>query len=573
MSVKKVLIVGNDSGSIFGFRKELIELQAVQKLAVLQATLANAVQQNLRDLELADKVFEASEELRALKKRANMTQEHQPEVTVPAGIISLTREEALSTDSDKKSFAARTKLFDSAMKITVPTEVPLNEHAGAIAAVKEAAVKYFDTNHYSSGYKAESAAMRDLKDKLSKLPQNVFDQIPELRVFKALVDSQTNGGLVVDMDYHHPELIDAANLRPEDTVEEGGRQFKKSVSFRDGAMNNFFTRSWDDKTGDPLFAHEPTVNDLRQGKVSNCWMVSGTTAAINYDPDIIKNCMKDNGNGTVTVRLYRQIYVEDEHYVHQPCAQPVYITVKKEVPKLITGGAIQTSGALWMQMLEKAAAFLGRENGQKGYRSLWYGTGQEWFFALTGRTGDGVAGSGGTYRFNPLGLTSLKNTGDSDRLFQDIMDANSNGYVYHYGSKADTSAGMNSGHAYTVLGGRVVGGERYVLLRNPYANMSLKYGEDGKQSLTESYFSSEMNETCGQFLIKYDDFLANMKDLSRTNVKQDIRFYDDASAEHDRIVAERKEAEKAKANEPKDEKAEEEMRAAIQKELEDFEEF
>ena len=56
-------------------------------------------------------------------------------------------------------------------------------------------------------------------------------------------------------------------------------------------------------------------------------------------------------------------------------------------------------------------------------------------------------------------------------LFNDMLHAREKGIIYTYGTKTSDVEGMNSGHAYTVLGAKEVGGERYVILRNPYGNM------------------------------------------------------------------------------------------------------
>ena len=80
--------------------------------------------------------------------------------------------------------------------------------------------------------------------------------------------------------------------------------------------------------------------------------------------------------------------------------------------------------------------------------------------------------------------------------------------------------GMNDGHAYTVLGAKEIDGERYVIMRNPYGNMVAEYDEKGKLHRTDTYMSSSMNETYGQFIIKLDDFLKNAGIVTRLDTKK-----------------------------------------------------
>ena len=109
---------------------------------------------------------------------------------------------------------------------------------------------------------------------------------------------------------------------------------------------------FEDKSEVPLFMHKPNIYDLQQGDLGDCYMISSLISIVNANPDVITNCMKDNGD-SVTVRFFKD-------------NRPVYITVKKSVPyreheglgkdgatikKKYTLGA---SGTLWVNMIEKA---------------------------------------------------------------------------------------------------------------------------------------------------------------------------------------------------------------------------
>ena len=455
------------------------------------------------------------------------------ERTMPTDLQRLTRDEALSTYSDKKSFDARMdllRLSDAVKKKLGGTGVG-DKLTGAVE-------NYFDKNFHKYGSKAESDALLKLikvtKDKDVVAFAKDHPEHPEINAVLAKISSLTTGNLEVPKD---AEVIDKSHgERPETKGKRSfGHWFAKP-------LEDFYKlfRKWDKPENDtPLFAHEPTVNDLRQGKVSNCWMVAGTSALVNYDPNIIKNCMKDNGDGSVTVRLFKS--GKDGN------PTPMYIRVTKEVPKLITGGAIQSSGALWMQILEKAAAFIGykkptEQNENAGYDALWHGSQRDWIYALTGRMWDPVISASRNSVFvdekaflgKVEGISRQKNDrGTSDnhhlldekfkaQLFNQLIHARENGKVITYGSKMSNTPGMTAGHAYTVVSAGQDGEDRFVILRNPYGNMNAQYKDNGKLYQSDWYFSSVMNDTCGMFKIKYEDFLKNCGELSIIDMKADI---------------------------------------------------
>lgn len=111
---------------------------------------------------------------------------------------------------------------------------------------------------------------------------------------------------------------------------------------------------------EPLFPHEPSINDIAQGRVGDCYLLSALSALVDKSPQWIKDCMKDNGDGSVTVRLYDWREKNPQGRWVQGPVVPHYITVSKRVP-----GEYEeqkepfAKGALWVQMIEKAYTLSG----------------------------------------------------------------------------------------------------------------------------------------------------------------------------------------------------------------------
>ena len=154
-------------------------------------------------------------------------------------------------------------------------------------------------------------------------------------------------------------------------------------------------------------------------------------------------------------------------------------------------------------MIEKACAFVGRD-GVKGYKSLWYGEGGVFLERLLGVEPEQVG------------------TSDADQLFDDICSCHQNRMVYNAGTGGGVGEadGLNTGHAYTVMGGKTVGSKRYVLLRNPYSTMSLQYQEDGQTTRTGRHLDTHSDPTYGQFYMEFEAFLQKFQKITRTDLSK-----------------------------------------------------
>lgn len=430
--------------------------------------------------------------------------------------ILRTREEATHTNSDMRSMESRASLGERVQHLR---DVRLGKVADAVD-------QYVQGTRYRVGYTQERKrlmkAMQMVEDELRRTDLGE-EQRQLLNEVKNYFLTMTNGTLEIPAD---APVMDCTKEQPKETGNSG------KGSSRNAMIRAFST--WSDQRETPLFSHEPTINDLKQRLVSNCYMVASVGGLVDCDPALIKRCLKDNGDGTVTVRLFERRVVPRQAAPHDPQEDetnsefddfefieedeieqselvPVYVRVKKEIPRVMGGVDALSAGALWMQMIEKACAYVGR-NGSTGYQSLWYGEGGQFLERLLGIEAHVDMTK------SAMDEQDIEQMIRSDELFEQICHARENHVVYNAGSGHESADGLNSGHAYTVMGGEIRDGQRLVLLRNPYSMHSLQYREDGSRGMSDSMLSTSSDETYGQFYMKYEDFIRDFGKITHTNL-------------------------------------------------------
>ena len=94
----------------------------------------------------------------------------------------------------------------------------------------------------------------------------------------------------------------------------------------------------------PLFAHDPSPADIQQGSTGDCYLLCTLSAIAEKYPEKIKEMMRDNRDGTVTVRLFEKT---------DDTLTPLYITVDKVLHKG------QSNFSVWAGCIEKALAVSG----------------------------------------------------------------------------------------------------------------------------------------------------------------------------------------------------------------------
>jgi Calpain family cysteine protease len=203
-----------------------------------------------------------------------------------------------------------------------------------------------------------------------------------------------------------------------------------------------------------LFGAEgPQLRDIKQGRIGDCYFLAAVGSLVANDPDAIREMIRDNGDGTYSVRFYR-------------AGEPVWIHVDSELPvddqgRLVYAKGVDSDGdkqlEIWVGLLEKAyAKFRDRFSSNEdveGYGEIDDGGHSDTVMkALTGQKAE---------RFGVLASTDE---------FAAALGATNDGRLMTIQTKAGAADGWVGNHVYTVVGTYEKDGETYVILRNTWGS-------------------------------------------------------------------------------------------------------
>ncbi len=225
----------------------------------------------------------------------------------------------------------------------------------------------------------------------------------------------------------------------------------------------------------PLFINEPTAGDVRQGAIGNCYFPAALAAVAAQNPQAIKDAIKQNPDGTYTVRFYESgnknrpvdIKLDSDLYVRS-FGGPIY-------GGSLGGSVEKDKMELWYPLIEKAYA-------------QWKGS----YDAI------GNGGSAGRVMSEVLGRPQgyeWVSAGNAERLYNRIKTDIARGVPVAAGTHGSdqaaryTNTGVYANHAYSVLGVEEKNGEKFVKLRNPWGQS--EYGNDGKN---DGFFSLPLSK-------------------------------------------------------------------------------
>lgn len=336
---------------------------------------------------------------------------------------------------------------------------------------------------------------------------------PDLSIKRMKIEENDNGELVqvedssVTADGVPIHIVDGLKNPP--AIKFSAK--KEAVFSNDPNISRIYV----DRSDEPLFDGLPSVDDIEQGMLGNCYMLASLTAIVRQNPAAILNCMRENDDNTVTVRFFNEK------------KEPVYVTVDKTVPMLEnTAKNVKADpysrGALWVKILEKAYVQSGLHVGK--LKEAEEGTLQTAYTDIA---------SGATSEFLPgiLGVPEAETTGETITLMKsfemsplvgmdiytfdqckrfnmmkkacelDMMVTSGtiekDSFDAKFDTKKEKDRGIVSGHAYTVVGteGDPLMEKSYVILRNPHKSSGTTL--DDKMTPTddaEGYVKLELRE-------------------------------------------------------------------------------
>ncbi len=214
----------------------------------------------------------------------------------------------------------------------------------------------------------------------------------------------------------------------------------------------------------------PSINDINQGMVGDCYFLSALGEVALQDPTAIKDMIQATGNGDFSVEF-------------QVNGKADYVTVNDELPTYASGSTIfdKPNGTLWAPLVEKAFAELmeqtsvipGTEFNQNGdaYQDIAGG----WSQSLTEITGQGINQYSLYATESASNLTSVLKTLQSALSgHQEVMMATSDKAV---------SGNLVADHMFMVTGVNATAGT--VTLQNPW-------GIDGPSNM-QMTFSAQVS--------------------------------------------------------------------------------
>lgn len=203
----------------------------------------------------------------------------------------------------------------------------------------------------------------------------------------------------------------------------------------------------------PLFDGPPSMEDINQGGVGDCWFLAAMGAELKHNPNFVQQHLRDNSNGTYTVTLYQD-------------GKPVPVTVDGAVPTDSGGQSIpfadgapnwQTGGPAWVSIYEKAFAQL---NGSyQGIDSGGYGS--DGMSLLTGRKAERTAPF-----FTPL-VEVAKRLHDGQPVTVGT-DSHHSGFFWTHSDEYFDHGKLVTNHEYTVVSVDTNAHPPTIKLRNPW---------------------------------------------------------------------------------------------------------
>lgn len=268
-----------EEGLIAEKRKEQQSVQTVQNIAEemtlqeermhAEAADTNQIEQKPSFLSRVNKFVGKNEPADAAEMKQAKTLKHYHAV----------KKEAFSRRENERSIAQQNQALEELCEKQRKISYATPEFTGILDAI----TKFLHAESEEAQQKALLSAREKIKTYLHQHDANQDDREYELwmhiQAYDTYLDLNTNG-----------------SLDRKGQVHKAG-EHEKNPKARTLTV-------WTNVEKQSLFPHEPSIHDIQQRTVQDCYMMSSLAAIAHFTPEYIKQSMRDNGDGTVTVRFY-----------------------------------------------------------------------------------------------------------------------------------------------------------------------------------------------------------------------------------------------------------------------------
>jgi Calpain family cysteine protease len=228
-------------------------------------------------------------------------------------------------------------------------------------------------------------------DQLTLLDRLVSTSIGERQALPPGIDSGLDR---FDLADFHTLFLANASVETLRRLDRCWRSITPTVRTADHVENRSLDRPrWRRPDNTALFDGEPSADDIDQGALGDCWMQAKLAALAQDDPGWVRDHVRRNPNGTVTVTLY-----DDGGDPHE-------VTVTDTLPLDASGEPVFSgddgTGARWADYYEKAFALVSdhRTDGERGYGGIERGWAADDAQLMTGHEPGDIDDEGGLLGF------------------------------------------------------------------------------------------------------------------------------------------------------------------------------
>jgi len=275
--------------------------------------------------------------IKAYKTYKNEDKELIELCNVVEKLVDTVRKDGVSTMKERELFGkVQDRLDEFIIKVEKDIVEVDNEANQKLKTIKQGELVWFSDEDFQN-----NTALYKIEKDLNKKKADALEKKNLATMFRIYLNRQSEGGLVIDENDDKTKFVDGTGKKlylmgkavPFDVISD--------ASLQDALVKDEY----------PLFPGEPHVNDIVQRNLYDRYCVSVLSILSEDYPGEIINCMKDNLDGTVTVRLYGRD--DDIEYF------PVYVKVDKVINTqagvIISG----KDGCIWASCLERALAISG----------------------------------------------------------------------------------------------------------------------------------------------------------------------------------------------------------------------